>query len=54
MTSKEHNYLMYLMGCVCTEIDYDEDTFLTLDIDKITSELNEEMKEMQKTIKEGL
>lgn len=54
MTTKEHDYVMYLMNSVWTELDYDEDTFLTLDIDKITSELNDHMKDLQKTIKEGL
>ena len=54
MTSKEHDYVMYLMNSVWTEVDYDENTFLTLDVDTITSELNDQMKDLQKTIKEGL
>lgn len=28
MKTKEHDYVMYLMNSVWTEIDYDEDTFL--------------------------
>ena len=54
MTSKEHYYVMHLMDRVWKEVDYDEDTFLTLDVDTITSELNDQMKDLQKTIKEGL
>lgn len=54
MTSKEHYYVMHLIERVWIEVDHDEDNFLTLDIDKITSKLNEEMKDLQKTIKEGI
>ena len=54
MKSKEYDFVIYLMDRVWYEIGYDEDTFLTLDIDKITSELNDQMKDLQKTIKEGL
>lgn len=51
---KEYNYVAYLMDSVFNELDYDEDTFLTLDVDKITLELNDQMKDLQKNIKEGV
>ena len=53
MTIKEHDYVIYLINSVWNEIDYDEDTFLNLDIDKITSELNDHLKDLQEIIKEG-
>ena len=54
MTIKEHDYVIYLINSVWNEIDYDEDTFLNLDIDKITSELNDHLKDLQEIIKEGI